>query len=127
MFQAVNPGITWFEAQYRCRMLGGTLAMPSNSRELQAVIQLAGKQRFDGPVWLGATDTETEGKWRHVSDNIVGYLPWTPRQPDNWHNSLRLREDCLEMRTNGKYANPFNDFPCHTVDRDIRGYLCRFT
>ena len=71
------------------------------------------RRRF-GHVWLGISDTATEGQWVSVKTNkAITYTFWHPREPNGKRN-----ENCVMMRvSNGRW----NDLGCH----DNKNYVCK--
>ena len=73
----------------------------------------------DRPIWMGASDRKSEGKWvwetsgKFLTD---GFTAWGPGGPDD-----KDGEDCLEWNI---YAGVWNDAPCgqklpFVCERDI--------
>ncbi|MBA3463038.1 MAG: C-type lectin domain-containing protein [Deltaproteobacteria bacterium] len=59
------------------------LAIPDNPSELAALVA-------DGDVWVGISDSTTEGTYQTVRGAIATFLPWGPSEPDNNGN-----QDCV--------------------------------
>ena len=53
----------------------------------------AAELRIEEPVWLGLSDSGTEGKWYWVDGREVDAALWAPGQPDNTQ-----REPCASSR-----------------------------
>ncbi|XP_065187878.1 very low-density lipoprotein receptor-like [Sycon ciliatum] len=110
-------GYTWYEARYRCRVLGGILAVPRSNHEMQIVIQLRRRKRCWGRIWIGVTDVETEGRWKDVEGRAIRYTRWYPGEPRNDSGA----EDCVTIiNANGQW----DDIPC--TRSNSGGFLCRF-
>ncbi len=78
-FAVIREPLTWHEAKARCEAMGGRLAC-IDSAELNAVLyHLAAGS---GPVWFGATDEGSEGRWRSVDGQPLRYTNWGKGQPN---------------------------------------------
>ncbi|XP_070552324.1 lactadherin-like isoform X2 [Ptychodera flava] len=103
---------TYEEARTVCSGLGSSLAKVEN---VQVDLFLKGyKSRYDGNLWLGATDAKHEGKWTWEDGTQVTYTNWAPGQPDNTGG----REHCLHLCKD--WDLKWNDRVCTTH----MGFIC---
>ncbi|XP_075466269.1 pulmonary surfactant-associated protein D-like [Ascaphus truei] len=91
------------DAKATCSKAGGQLASPLNSEENQAVSALS--LQYKKKPFLGINDIETEGTFRYLTGELIGYSNWNPNEPNNDKGV----EDCVEMYTTGKW----NDKNCN--------------
>jgi len=89
----------WVDAKSLCQLDGGELASIRNAREWQFVKGILTSSGVTSGVWLGGSDSTTEGTWVWTDYSPVTYSDWqsSPGQPNGG-----TRENCL-------YAyNPYN-------------------
>jgi hypothetical protein len=96
---------SWSEAEEECQSRGMHLVRVDDAEENAFIRKTALGVNFDGNIWLGGSDAETEGKWVWIdgthfwtgeNDGVpVGgnYTNWKPNQP----NTENGREDCTEI------------------------------
>ncbi|XP_075787214.1 C-type lectin domain family 10 member A-like [Pelodiscus sinensis] len=108
---------SWDEAEQFCVSQGSHLTSVSSQKEQEFLSkEIQGKNH-----WIGLTDLGTEGRWRWVdgseyrADASRGF--WDSHQPDNWHQGIGGREDCVEIRT--KKQAMWNDANCSLPARWI--------
>jgi hypothetical protein len=101
-------GERWTDAETACHALGAHLASIASAGENTFVDTLIS----DRTVWLGASDTTTEGSWLWNTGETVVFTNWDSGQPDNGSGS----EDCALMRGSGRW----NDDQCGSD----HGYVC---
>uniref|UniRef100_A0A8C4HR38 C-type lectin domain-containing protein n=1 Tax=Dicentrarchus labrax TaxID=13489 RepID=A0A8C4HR38_DICLA len=89
---------TWNASRDDCRQKGTDL-MIINSEEEQ--VQLKNN------MWIGLTDSETEGTWKWVDGTPLTTSYWMDGEPNNYD----LKEDCVEVKQHEK-KNSWNDFQC---------------
>ncbi|XP_065188103.1 uncharacterized protein LOC135818784 [Sycon ciliatum] len=111
----LSDHVSWFAARAKCIVLGGVLAVPKSSREHSEVRRLAQQQRYNGHIWIGASDLLYEGRWRNQAGNALTYSRWGHDEPNN-HGGV---EDCAAMRGDGQ---PWVDMECG----HRRPFICRF-
>lgn len=95
MYKRAATSASWQTHMTACATDGANayLAIPDNSAELAAVIALA-----NADVWVGLTDTATEGTFQTVRGQIATFLPWASSEPDNNGN-----QDCVgAQKSSGK-------------------------
>uniref|UniRef100_A0A8C3FIG2 C-type lectin domain-containing protein n=1 Tax=Chrysemys picta bellii TaxID=8478 RepID=A0A8C3FIG2_CHRPI len=85
-----------------CSKVGGLLASPRNSAENSAIQQIAARHKK--MPFLGINDIQTEGTFKHLNGEALGYSNWALNKPDNSEGI----EDCVEVRPSGKW----NDKSC---------------
>uniref|UniRef100_A0A8D0GVB6 C-type lectin domain family 3 member A n=1 Tax=Sphenodon punctatus TaxID=8508 RepID=A0A8D0GVB6_SPHPU len=104
------------EANEDCIAKGGTLAIPRDNDETNALRDY-GKQSLPGVVdfWLGVTDMVNEGKFVDVNGMVLNYFNWDRSQPKGGK-----RENCVlfSQSAQGKWV----DEVCRTVKK----YICEF-
>lgn len=104
------------EANEDCIAKGGTLAIPRDGDETNALRDY-GKKSLPGVAdfWLGITDMVNEGKFVDVNGMVLNYFNWDRSQPNGGK-----RENCvsLSQSAQGKWV----DEVCRTLKR----YICEF-
>ncbi|KAK7482491.1 hypothetical protein BaRGS_00026308, partial [Batillaria attramentaria] len=104
---------TFQDARAVCQSYNGSLVSIVNNAEQS---YLAGRARSmsDSVVWIGATDSSTEGGWSWTDGAPFAYINWNPGEPNDMHNN----EDCAAMSTQ---RSRWNDFHC-----DLQmGFICK--
>ncbi|XP_034975322.1 C-type lectin domain family 3 member A [Zootoca vivipara] len=104
------------EANEDCIAKGGTLAIPRDGDETNALREYS-KKSLSGVAdfWLGVTDMVNEGKFVDVNGMVLNYFNWDRSQPNGGK-----RENCVlfSQSAQGKWV----DEVCRTVKR----YICEF-
>ena len=71
-------------------------------------------------VWIGATDTDSEGKWRWVNSDEWTFSQWASNQPDNADSGENYGSS--PYRGNGTWNDARNDYYLEQIDGShIRG------
>uniref|UniRef100_A0A674A779 C-type lectin domain-containing protein n=1 Tax=Salmo trutta TaxID=8032 RepID=A0A674A779_SALTR len=70
---------SWEESRQDCRNRGAELVV-INSQEKQVFNWLCGRNNY---VWIGLTDSVTEGTWKWVDDTPLTTKYWNSGQPDS--------------------------------------------
>jgi hypothetical protein len=73
-------GITWADARNRCVRAGGDLASIHSARQNADVLDAT---RGSSVVWIGLTDSQTEGEWRWSDGTAFNFHNWNPGEPNN--------------------------------------------
>jgi hypothetical protein len=81
-FEVVLEPTSWHEARSRAESRGGHLATFTSDGEYWEMVRQVGKEP-DVPVWIGATDEGSEGRWRWITGEPWGYTRWSVGSPDN--------------------------------------------
>ena len=97
------------QAKERCASLGGSLAAPHDAVE-QA---LFAEGVETATAWIGVSDTEQEGAWRHRDGTPVTHAPWGQGEPNDHGGN----EDCAGLHT---LEGAWNDDDCSAP----RPYIC---
>uniref|UniRef100_A0A8C0J1Q2 C-type lectin domain-containing protein n=1 Tax=Chelonoidis abingdonii TaxID=106734 RepID=A0A8C0J1Q2_CHEAB len=80
-----------------CSQAGGLLASPRNSAENSAIQQIAAWHKK--MPFLGINDIQTEGTFKHLNGEALGYSNWASNEPNNSEGI----EDCVEVHSSGKW------------------------
>lgn len=91
-------------------MFGGQLASPRNGEENAALAKLASK--LGKHAFLGMTDLEREGHFKHLNGDQMQYSRWAKGEPNG------EEEDCIELYLDGQW----NDVTCNIT----RLIVCEF-
>jgi len=118
---------TWQDAKAYCEGEMETVGMPiidmkkvpkpslgiieNSDQNMLGVSMMHG---FKNSMWIGLSDTKTEGKWEweQERDEDSIYTAWNRDEPNDWGGG----EDCTTLKTNGKW----NDLECSSK----RPFLC---
>jgi len=73
----------WVDAKSLCQLDGGELASIRNAREWQFVKGILTLSGVTDYVWLGASDSTTEGTWVWTDGSPVNYSDWYGSQPND--------------------------------------------
>jgi hypothetical protein len=136
-FMYVNEYRTWSSAESQCVVSGGHLAKITSADQNSAVHNLVGSKL----VWIGASDSNTEGQWKWSDGTSLGYDNWMSKQPNNYNPSdgswecsgyEGQGEDCATMghwsRTDSSSnTGTWNDVCCGgnpPGGRRVDGYVC---
>ncbi|XP_026072463.1 CD209 antigen-like protein C [Carassius auratus] len=104
----------WSDSRQYCRDRGADLVI-INTEEKQRFISSVVKER----VWIGLSDTETEGVMKWVDNSTLKQGFWLKGEPNNDGN-----EDCIELNYNREKSgwsplNSWNDLPCSEKKKGI--------
>ena len=117
LYVAFDERLDWKTAKTYCESLGGHLVTISDKTEQDFVENLI--ESIEAPyIWLGASDFETEGIWKWVTDEPFDYTNWNEGEPtnsDGIENSL--------MMLNKDFSYLWNDSMSGRLDT---GFICEF-
>jgi hypothetical protein len=87
LYKRAGTSASWQTHMTACATDGANayLAIPDSTAELSALVLHANTD-----VWVGITDTATEGTFQTVRGQIATFLPWGMSEPDNNGN-----QDCV--------------------------------
>ncbi|XP_030058507.1 C-type lectin domain family 3 member A [Microcaecilia unicolor] len=115
-YLAFDESKHFHEANEDCITKGGTLAIPRDSDENQALRDY-GKKSVPGAAefWLGINDMVNEGKFVDVNGVAINFFNWDRSQPNGGK-----RENCalFSQSSQGKWV----DEAC----RSMKKYICEF-
>ncbi|XP_035859482.1 CD209 antigen-like protein D [Sander lucioperca] len=94
---------TWQQSRDDCRQKGADLVI-INSKEEQDFTR-----KFKMRLWIGLTDSETEGTWKWVDGTPLTKSYWDSREPNGGEN-----ENCVEIKKFDS-ENSWNDVGCSTL------------
>ena len=96
--------MTWGSAKVWCEQMGpkSNLVQIETEAESDYLIGKFG----DAYSWIGATDSEEEGKFRWVDGSSVAFSNWNTGEPNNSNGN----EDCVHIY--GGHRNKWNDKNC---------------
>ena len=102
--------VSWEEAKEKCKAMENraTLAMPKTMEEnifLKQLNNFTDDDLSHQDLWLGGSDTETEGIWKWADDSLISLdlqeKNWAPNQPNNWGGI----QNCLKLYFHGGKYN----------------------
>ncbi|XP_077976842.1 C-type mannose receptor 2-like [Glandiceps talaboti] len=100
---------TYGESKTICEGKGGSLVTIDNAEEN---LFLYGFSRDANTLWIGATDSNSEGTWQWQDGSEISYSNWASNEP----NDAGGKEDCAHLRG----AGDWNDHECQSK----RGLIC---
>ncbi|MHA2254309.1 MAG: lectin-like protein, partial [Candidatus Kariarchaeaceae archaeon] len=105
----ITAGKNFNDAKADCEARGGHLVTIEDIAENNFVSSIAGSNR----IWLGLTDSASEGTWKWITGESYGFSRWNSGEPNNAGN-----EDFVEMYSNG-YWNDLHS-------GHVRTYVCEW-
>jgi len=84
----------WHAAKADAEARGGHLAAITSGEEWLAVTRTFSPEELAG-CWLGASDEETEGTWKWVTGESMGYVRWAGVEPNNDRGNPDKQENYL--------------------------------
>eukprot|EP00937_MAST-01D_sp_MAST-1D-sp2_P005076 g5076.t1 len=106
-----KPALSWFDARARCQAQGGDLVSIRDNATLDSVHAATRGQQTT--VWLGITDSASEGSWVNVDGSSIPFVRWGTGEP----NDVGGGEDCAELASDAR----LNDQACTKK----RAFVCR--
>ena len=88
-YHVFELSMTWEEAKKYCEELGGHLVTITSEEEYNSVLKLLPKTG-EYTYWLGATDIQTKGTWKWITDEEFSFTKWFPDKPNNAGDYLFL-------------------------------------
>ena len=92
--------MTWFEAKDHCKGEGGKLVEINSEEENAALVKEINRRGYTNSkmhFWIGLSDVDNEGDWRHASNGLEpSYLNWDV--DDGQPNNKGDNEDCARLR-----------------------------
>ncbi|KAH3779992.1 aggrecan core protein-like isoform X2 [Dreissena polymorpha] len=109
-FELVNVSTQWYNGQRHCTDAGGGyLAHVSNKAEQDFVVRFLEKHHYVESVWLGLTDSETEGKTTEGHWSWISGVPVTYTNFGHDYNGNGVitheRNDCVIMKQGGEWTD----------------------
>ncbi|XP_042168996.1 CD209 antigen-like protein E isoform X4 [Oncorhynchus tshawytscha] len=101
---------TWKESREDCLQRGADLVIINNNKEQEFLFNLNKR------VWIGLTDSVTEGTWRWVDGTpLTTPRYWSSHQPDNGDGKPEYGvEDCVQIRKDQSPLEAWNDVSCRS-------------
>lgn len=119
-YQIVNGSFTWTQAKTDAEARGGRLAIidtQAKINHLENLLTRAGSWPF---LWLGLTDTESEGTWKWLDGTIITTNNWAAGEP----SASNSQEDYVYIYPSGSvYPRKWNDAPQDAPSPNQSGYL----
>jgi hypothetical protein len=84
----------WHAAKADAEARGGHLAVITSGEEWLALTRTFSPEELAG-CWLGASDEETEGTWKWVTGEPMGYVRWAGVEPNNDRGNPEGQENYL--------------------------------
>ena len=119
-YEVFYERLSWHEAANKCENLGGHLCTITSAEENKFVTGLANPDR-NFCYWLGASDEQTEGKWRWVTGEAFSFTQWNSGEPNEGR-----RENFLETTTYWDNRWSWNDTSSTSGWNDASAYICEW-
>ncbi len=101
-YKVFNEGMTWQEANQRCKALGGHLATITSEQEQGEIYKLIMQEGVKHGYWLGGFRNHL-GNWEWVTDEPFTYAHWGYGEPNNAGGV----EDTIMLLGDAKNVNKF--------------------
>ncbi|XP_060075997.1 C-type lectin domain family 10 member A-like [Ylistrum balloti] len=122
-----ESGISWNQANSRCRGMGTVLAQVSDHSTHTHLINLISSDYSSGFFMIGATNWHGSWTWNNLGSSLpYGDTYWLPGQPDNYcapHHTCHEGQHCVAYTNkNGHGHWGWDDITCSVDNYD--GYIC---
>lgn len=105
-YQVFDESLDWYAAKARCEEMGGHLVTITSAEEktfIDGILTNKNKSNY----WAGATDEESEGKWKWITEEEFNYTNWNINEPNNTEYFKGEFENYLHISTS--VNNMWND------------------
>ncbi|MDO4882038.1 MAG: RICIN domain-containing protein, partial [Oscillospiraceae bacterium] len=116
-YKLYNKALPWREAYKFCEQQGGHLVTVNSENEQSFLYDLINKKSTGSYLWLGATDSYEEGKWKWITGESIFYQNWADKEPNNYDD-----EDYMSMYINSGKWNDGNDI--YYTDTKAYSFIC---
>ncbi len=111
-YQLFEELLSWEEAKAKCEAMGGHLVTITSAEENEIVRKLVAT--YGNSLWIGGSDTKTEGSFAWVTGEAFSYTNWSAGEPNNGNGE----QDYMAMYTNGCWDDATNS--------DLGYYICEY-
>ena len=97
-YQVFDESLDWYAAKARCEEMGGHLVTITSAEEktfIDGILTNKNKSNY----WAGATDEESEGKWKWITEEEFNYTNWNINEPNNTEYIKGEFENYLHITT----------------------------
>lgn len=118
-YKLYNKALPWREAYKFCEQQGGHLVTINSENEQSFLYNLINEKSTGSFLWIGATDSYEEGKWKWITGNSILYQNWADNEPNNSND-----EDYMVLYKNSGKWNDGNDI--FYSDTKTYSFICEF-
>ena len=129
-YELFDNNVTWTEAKRICEERGGYLVVITSAAEQSAIVgMLSNGSR--GMYRIGATDADTEGKWKWVNGETFSYSNWDPNYPEpsategeNYANIIAIEN--APNKQVGEWVDDMDTSYSGFYDISNTGFVCEY-
>lgn len=115
-YEYFNYNTTWKQAEKICNLYGGHLVTITSQKEQDFINQLISNYSNQF-CWVGATDENSEGKWKWITGEEFSYTNWATNEPNNANGE----ENYMHLNNSGRW----NDIH-YTGNEYTFGFICEY-
>ena len=82
-YELFNTKMSWKDAYQFCEKMGGHLVTINSKDEDEVITELQKTYSPYDRMWLGATDEYSEGTWKWITGDSIGYKNWADGEPND--------------------------------------------
>lgn len=115
-YEYFNYNTTWKQAEKICNLYGGHLVTITSQKEQDFINQLISNYSNQF-CWVGATDENSEGKWKWITGEEFSYTNWATNEPNNANGE----ENYMHLNNSGRW----NDIH-YTGNEYTFSFICEY-
>ena len=119
VYKLFNKALPWREAYKFCEQQDGHLVTVNSENEQSFLYSLINENSTSSYLWLGATDSYEEGKWKWITGDSIVYRNWADNEPNNSND-----EDYMVLYKNSGKWNDGNDI--YYSDTKAYSFICEY-
>ena len=119
VYKLFNKALPWREAYKFCEQQDGHLVTVNSENEQSFLYSLINENSTSSYLWLGATDSYEEGKWKWITGDSIVYRNWADNEPNNSND-----EDYMVLYKNSGKWNDGNDI--YYSDTKAFSFICEY-
>lgn len=119
VYKLYNKALPWKEAYKFCEQQGGHLVTINSENEQSFLYSIIKEKSTNSYLWLGATDSYEEGKWKWVTGESIVYRNWANNEPNNYND-----EDYMVLYKNSGKWNDGTDI--YYSDTKSYSFICEY-